>query len=65
MKTITLAITGLIAALASTTASAHVGEHRDLGLLSGLLHLLTEHTLPIAVVACIAGGLLIKRLLRA
>jgi len=65
MKSITLAITGLAATLASTTVSAHIGDHHDLGLFSGLTHLLTDHALPIAVCALIAGGLLIKRLLRA
>jgi len=65
MKPITLTLTGLTATLASTTLSAHVGEHHDLGLLSGLTHLLTEHTLPIAAIALVAGGLLIKRLIGA
>ncbi len=65
MKPITLTLTGLSATLASTSVSAHVGEHHDLGLLTGLAHLLSEHALPIAVVALIAGGLLLKRLLRA
>ncbi|MEJ2454061.1 MAG: hypothetical protein P8103_07885 [Candidatus Thiodiazotropha sp.] len=65
MKPITLAITGLTATLASTTVSAHIGDHHDLGLLQGLTHLLTEHAVPIAAITLIAGGLLIKRLLRA
>lgn len=65
MKPIALILTGLTTALASTTVSAHLGEHYDLGLLAGLTHLLAEHALPIAAVALIAGGLLLKRLLRA
>ncbi len=65
MKSITHAITGLTASLASTTVSAHIGGHHDLGLFTGLAHLLTEHALPIAAIVLVAGGLLIKRLLRA
>ena len=65
MKAFTLTLTGLTSILASATASAHVGDHHDLGLLSGLTHLLIEHAMPITAIALIAGGLLIKRLLRA
>jgi len=65
MKPITLILTGLTTTLASATVSAHIGDHHDLGLLTGLTHLLTDHALPIAACALIAGGLLIKRLLRA
>ena len=63
MKSITLTLTGVSATLVSTSVLAHVGEHHDLGLLPGLAHLVTEHAVPIAVVALIAGLLLIKRLL--
>lgn len=65
MKPITLTLTGLSATLVSAAASAHVGEHNELGLLTGLFHLLTEHALPVAAFALVAGGLFIKRLLRA
>lgn len=65
MKTISLAIAGLAASLASSTLSAHVGEHHDFGLLSGLSHLLAEHALPVGLFGAVAAGLLLKRLLRA
>ena len=65
MKPFTLTLTGLATALTSTTVSAHLGEHHDLGLLASLTHLLTEHALPIAAIALIAGGVLINRLWRA
>ena len=65
MKPILLALTGLSTSLISATGSAHVGEHHDVGLVSGAIHLLTEHALPIGVIVLIASGLLIKRLLRA
>jgi hypothetical protein len=61
MKSIALTLTGLIVTLVSSTASAHPGEHHDLGLLAGLTHLLTEHALPVAL-AVIVGGLLVRRL---
>ncbi len=65
MKSIILRLTGLSIILASAAVSAHPGEHRDLGLLSGLTHLLSEHALPVAAIALVLGGLLIKRLLDA
>ncbi len=65
MRPVTLTLTGLAATLGSTIASAHVGEHHDLGLFPGLTHLLTEHVLPIAAIALVAGGLLLIRRLRA
>ena len=65
MKPITLTLTGLSATLASATVSAHVGEHDELGLLTGLIHLLTEHALPVAAIALIAGGVLMRRRRRA
>jgi hypothetical protein len=63
MKPIAIAITALTASLASTAVSAHIGDHHQQGLMSGLIHLLSEHALPIGVIALVAGGLLIKRLL--
>ena len=65
MKHLTLTLTGLSAMLANATASAHIGEHNDRGLFSGLTHLLTEHALPITAIALVAGVLILKRLLRA
>jgi hypothetical protein len=65
MKSISLRLTGLTAILTSTAVSAHPGEHQDLGLLSGLIHLLSEHALPVAAIALVVGGLLIKRLIEA
>jgi hypothetical protein len=64
MTPIKLAITALTTTLVSTAASAHIGEHHQQGLMSGLIHLLTEHALPIGVITLVAGGLLIKRLLQ-
>lgn len=64
MKPYAITITALTATLTSTTLSAHIGEHHQQGLSSGLFHLLSEHALPISVIALVAGGLLIKRLLR-
>ena len=65
MKPLIHASAVLSAALASSAAFAHIGQHHDLSLLPGLAHLLWEHALPIGVIVLIAGGLLIKRLLRA
>jgi hydrogenase/urease accessory protein HupE len=63
MKPQVIGITALTACLMSTNLFAHIGEHNH-GLVSGLMHLLTEHALPISVLALVVGGLLIKRLLR-
>jgi hypothetical protein len=51
------ATTGML----SGPASAHVGEHTNLGLLSGMTHLLTEHSYSLAIVAVVVGALLFKR----
>ena len=63
MKPYAISISALTASLVSTTVSAHIGEHHQ-GLIPGLMHLLTEHALPISLIGLLAGGLLIKRLLR-
>jgi hypothetical protein len=64
MKPITLTLTILATFLVSATASAHVVEHYQQGLVSGLIHLLTEHALPIGAITVVAGSLLIQRMLR-
>lgn len=64
MKPFAITTTAMTAALTSSAVSAHIGEHHQQGLMSGLIHLLAEHALPIGVIALVAGGLLIKRLLR-
>jgi hydrogenase/urease accessory protein HupE len=64
MKPFAITLTTLTASLTSAAVSAHIGEHHQHGLMSGLIHLLTEHALPIGVIALVAGGLLIKRLLQ-
>jgi hypothetical protein len=62
MKPFAITITALTASLTSTAVSAHIGEHHQHGLMSSLLHLITEHALPIGVIALLAAGLLVRRL---
>jgi hypothetical protein len=62
MKSIAIVVVTLTASLASTLAFAHIGDHHQQPLISGLMHLITEHALPIGVIGGLAAGLLVKQL---
>lgn len=61
MKKAMIGLTGL---LATGPLLAHVGEHSDAAFLSVILHLMTEHPLPLLVLGAVLGGLTISRMLR-
>ena len=64
MKKIMIASAAIAAALSSGPASAHVGEHADIGVIAGALHLLTEHGYLLALFGAVAGALVLKRATR-
>lgn len=65
MKYTKLQLTGLMAALASGNAFAHVGDHGSDGLVAGIMHMLAQHGHLLPLVAVGVGVLLLARSLRA
>jgi hypothetical protein len=61
MKKVMVGLTGV---LVSGPLLAHVGEHNDAEFFSVILHLMSEHSLPMLVVGMVIGGVTITRLLR-
>ncbi len=61
MKKLMIGLSGLVA---SGPLSAHIGEHGDTTLFSTILHLISEHPLPLILVAGVLGAASIARLLR-
>ena len=61
MKNIMVGLGGLSV---SGPLLAHVGEHSHAEWFSVLIHLLSEHALPLLLLAAVLGGLVIRQLLR-
>ncbi|MES9860874.1 MAG: hypothetical protein ABW157_17870 [Candidatus Thiodiazotropha sp. LLP2] len=61
MKKVMIGLSGL---LTSGPLLAHVGEHSDTEFISVVLHLMSEHPLPLLLVGVVLGGMAITRLLR-
>ena len=64
MKKIMLATAALTAALSTAPASAHLGEHGDMGLMAGALHLMSEHGYLLVLIGIVAGALVLQRACR-
>ncbi|MES9955065.1 MAG: hypothetical protein ABW104_19695 [Candidatus Thiodiazotropha sp. 6PLUC2] len=58
------AMIGLSGLLVSGPLLAHVGEHSDAEFISVILHLMSEHPLPLLLIGAVLGGLTVTRLLR-
>lgn len=61
MKKVMVGLTGV---LASGPLLAHVGGHSDAEFFAVILHLMSEHSLPLLMVGMVIGGVTITRLLK-
>ncbi|MES9887962.1 MAG: hypothetical protein ABW140_14230 [Candidatus Sedimenticola sp. 6PFRAG1] len=61
MKRNFVQIFGLVSALTSTTAMAHVGPHGVEGFLSGVLHMLADHGYLLGLAAAAVAMVVLKR----
>ncbi|MEJ2622099.1 MAG: hypothetical protein P8163_18145 [Candidatus Thiodiazotropha sp.] len=59
MRKVLIGLSGL---MTSGPLLAHAGEHSDMAFLSVMLHLMTEHPLPMMMIAGVLGFVTLTRL---